>query len=427
MLCPFSPKSLEFIRRSPKDDAFITILEGEVRSGKTWTMMVKLLALIAEGYETDGLRVIFGQTKQTVYDNVLIDLFSFLQPTEYQFHKQSGELWLFGQEWRVIGAKDEGSEKFVRGKTIGIGYGDEATLVPASFMNMLTSRMSDERARLYLTTNPDTPFHYLKTDFIDDVAKREKRYVEVIHFTMDDNLSLTPEVRRRYEEMYTGVFYLRFIKGLWVIAEGAILRDSLGTQCEYDDASRPVSLLTSFAARYILVDYGTTNPCVFLDVYDDGRAFWQEREYYWDSAKMMRQKTDEEYADDLLKFIDGEKTEGEAFEPRGIGQMGRRGVLVIVDPSAASFKVEMHKRGIQTKDAKNEVIEGIRRLASALKLGLYRIHKHNNPRTQKENGTYSWDPKKALRGEEEPIKSNDHTCDAERYGVHTMMSKHRLP
>ena len=409
-LFPFSPKSLEFIRRDPKDDAFITILEGEVRSSKTWTMMVKLLTLIATGYETDGLRVIFGVTKQSIYDNVLIDLFSFLQSTEYEWHKQSGELWLFGQEWRVIGAKDEGSEKFVRGKTVGVAYGDEATLVPASFMYMLTSRMSDEKARLYLTTNPDTPYHYLKVEFIDDLEKRAKRYVETIHFTMDDNLSLTPEVRKRYEEMYTGVFYLRFIKGLWVIAEGAIYRDSLGSQCEYDDSTRPEALLTSYIARYIGVDYGTTNPCVFLEVYDDGKSLWQEREYYWDSAKQMRQKTDEEYANDLVDFI-GEN---------------KRGVVVVIDPSAASFKIELHKRGIQTKDAKNDVLEGIRRHASALKLGLYRIHTGHNPHTIKQNSTYSWDTKAALRGEEGPVKSEDHCPDAERYVTHTMLPKWRL-
>ncbi len=409
-LCPFSEKSLAFIRRNPKDDAFITILEGEVRSAKTWTMMVKLLAMIADGYEVPGLRVMFGQTKQTVYDNVLIDLFSFLQPTEYQFHKQSGELWLFGQEWRVIGAKDEGSEKFVRGKTVGIAYGDEATLVPASFMHMLTSRMSDERARLYLTTNPDTPYHYLKVEFIDDKEKREKHYVETIHFTMDDNLSLTPEVRRRYEEMYTGVFYLRFIKGLWVIAEGAIYRDSLGPQCEYDDASRPVALLTSYAARYIGIDDGTVNPFVMLDVYDDGKTLWQEQEFYFDSVKRMRQLTDEEKAEELVTFI-GEN---------------KRGLVVLVDPSAASLKAAIVKKGIQVRDAKNDVTEGIRRTASALKMGLYKIHKANNPNTVKENGTYSWAKKPADRGVEEPVKQNDHSCDAERYVINTMIPKWRL-
>jgi PBSX family phage terminase large subunit len=264
--------------------------------------------------------------------------------------------------------------------------------------------MSPEGARLYATTNPDTPYHYLKTDYIDnpDLVKAGDIWTEL--FVLDDNLSLSEEKKAQYHRMYTGVFYQRFILGQWVIAQGAIYKDVLGPHAEYDDDSRPPGLYSAYQARYIAVDYGTTNPTVFLDVYQYDNVFWEDREYRWDSRKEMRQKTDMEYADDLESFVGP----------------NRRGVILVIDPSAASFKAECIKRGFQVKDAKNDVLEGIRRTAAAIKNGKYRYHKRN-VFTNKEMVTYAWDEKAAKRGEECPIKENDHGPDARRYCVHTMM------
>ena len=206
--------------------------------------------------------------------------------------------------------------------------------------------------------------------------------------------------------MYTGVFYLRFIKGLWVIAEGAILRDSLGTQCEYDDASRPVSLLTSFAARYILVDYGTTNPCVFLDVYDDGRAFWQEREYYWDSAKMMRQKTDEEYADAVEAFL---RDQASRFNVPAIYPTN-----VWVDPSASSFIACLRMRGVNVRRARNDVLAGIRKMSTMLSEGRMTFDP-SCEFTISEFPVYVWDRAAQDKGEDKPMKLHDHGMDESRY------------
>lgn len=404
---PFSPKARRFIKTDPQQDKWITILNGSVRSGKTWAMNQKIIFQMLK-YRVPGMRVLLGKSKSTVYDNVLRDLFEFAGAENVDFHVQSGKLTLFGQEWKVIGIKDKGSEEYLRGKTIGLAVVDEATLMPEAAWNQLLARMSPDGARLYATTNPDSPFHYLKEKFIDN--EEMARDIAVEDYFLDDNLSLSEEKKDQYRRSYSGVFYQRMINGLWVIAEGAIYGDCLGPQCEFSDETRPLGLYSSFGARYIGVDYGTTNPCVFLDVYDDGKVMWQDKEYYWDSKKQMKQKTDGEYADDLVKFIGPD----------------RRGVMVVMDPSAASFRVECIKRGIPVKEADNDVSIGIMRTSSALKTGRYRINRERCPKTWKEAGGYAWDDKKAARGEEEPIKMHDHTCDAQRYVVHTMMPSWRV-
>jgi PBSX family phage terminase large subunit len=417
-LRPFGEKAYNFIMTPVADDPFFTLLEGSIRSSKTWAMMVKLLAL--SRYKVEGHKVITGRSKNAIRQNVLKDLFDLVGKGNYRYNNQTGLLYIFGTEWTVIGAKDEGSEALIRGMTIGVCYSDETVLMPKSFFLQLLGRMSPAGARFYGTTNPDTPFHYIQEEVIQNkdyagLDENGKPKIQIIHFTLDDNPNLSRKARRRYETTYTGVFYQRFILGLWVVAEGAIYRDCLGPNCEVSDEEWPIGIKTAYAARYIPVDYGTGNPTVFLDVYDDGRTCWQDKEYYWDSRKQMRQKTDEEYADDFDEFVGPNK----------------RGVVAVVDPSAASFKLVLVKRGYMVKDAVNDVMPGIRRTSSALKMGLYRIRKsadgQANRMTWLELSTYAWDDKKAKRGVEEPIKAHDHAADPVRYCVHTMIPTWRLP
>jgi hypothetical protein len=169
---------------------------------------------------------------------------------------------------------------------------------------------------------------------------------------------------------------------LWVMAEGVIYKDSWSEELLYDQHEEPISLRGrgGYDQRIIAVDYGTTNPMVFLEIYDDGKLFWVTREYYWDSAVEMRQKTDAEYADDLAKFI-------------GPGD----GAKVLIDPSAASFKAEMLKRGIWYVDADNEVNEGIRITSMVLNQRLVRFCRQTAPKTIQEMQTYAWDAKAARR------------------------------
>ena len=409
MFDTFCKKAHDFIWRNPEQDAFLNLMIGAIRSGKTGAMIPKTIFQLCP-YKVPGEKVITGVSKDTIYHNVLNDIFECVGPSNYRFNRNTGELYLLNSKWRVVGAKDEGSEKYIRGSTIGVCVSDETSLMPESFFKMLIGRMSPDGARFYGTSNPDVPSHYLKVDYIDnaDLLARGDLWVE--NFTLDDNPGLSEKKKEQYRRMYTGVFYQRYIEGRWVIAEGAIYRDALGDQCSFDETTRPLGLYSAYGARYIGVDYGTTNPCVFLDVYDDGKVMWQDNEYYWDSKKEMKQKTDAEYADELVKFIGPDK----------------RGLTIVMDPSAASFRVECIKRGLPVKEAVNDVLDGIRRTSSALKTGRYKINRKKCPKTWSEAESYAWDDKKAAKGEEEPIKMRDHTCDAKRYVVHTMMPSWRV-
>jgi PBSX family phage terminase large subunit len=387
----YGPRAEEFAMRPPEQDRFINILEGAVRSGKTWSLHPKALYCCA--YNVPGRKLFTGVSKQSVYNNVLTDLFDLVGPKNYSYNRNTGQLKLYGTDWLVIGAKDEGSERYVRGLTVGVALCDELSLMPQSFFQMLLTRMSPEGARLYGTTNPDSPYHWLKTDYLNNTDLRSKNLLWSDHFSMADNPNLTPEFLEAQKRLYRGFFHKRFIEGLWVVAEGAIYKDSWSDDLVYDRQDEPVGLRGpgGYQQRIIAIDYGTTNPMVFLDIYDDGRLFWVTREYYWDSVVEMRQKTDAEYADDLVQFI------------------GRpANAKVIVDPSAASFKAEMLKRGIWHVDADNDVNEGIRIASMVLNQRLVRFCRQNASKIIQQMQTYAWDAKAAQRGEEKPLKIHDH-------------------
>jgi PBSX family phage terminase large subunit len=243
--------------------------------------------------------------------------------------------------------------------------------------------------------------HWFKLNWIDKAVEKKLLH---LHFTMDDNLSLGEEIKQRYRNMYFGVFFKRFILGLWAMAEGAIydMWDDVANVFEAD-----VPLYG--ARRSIAIDYGTTNPMVFLDIIDDGKIVWVVNEYYWDSKEKGRQKTDSQYADDLINFIGDDMPED-----------------IILDPSAASFKAELRQRGLKVKDADNAVEDGIRNTATMIGKRYLRVHKQKCPNTQKEIMSYIWDEKAKLRGKEEPLKQHDHSCDALRYFIKTKIKAWRL-
>ena len=232
---------------------------------------------------------------------------------------------------------------------------------------------------------------------------------------MDDNLSLSEKVKAKYREMYAGVFYLRYIKGMWAVAEGLIYT-MLTKENLYTNAERPAGL-KSTAAKTITVDYGTTNPCVFLEVWDDGETLWIDREYRWDSRSEEArrsgnpQRTDSQYADDMEEFM------GTAPEDQ---------CMVVVDPSAASFIAELRSRGVYVKLANNEVEDGIRVVGSLLAKRNIRINKENCKGLLGEMRSYVWDDKAAERGEEKPVKQKDHGPDALRYYCDTVLPKWRI-
>ena len=282
---------------------------------------------------------------------------------------------------------------------------DEVALMPESFVNQATARCSVEGAKYFFNCNPAGPYHWFKLGWLDHLKQKNALH---LHFTMDDNLSLSERTKARYRSLYSGVFFKRYILGLWVMAEGVIYDMWHDHENTFDDATMPAGMLAS-AQRVIAVDYGTQNPMVFLDCLDDGDTVWVVNEYYYDGRARGRQKEDSEYADDLQAFVG-------ADPPR----------YVIVDPSAASFKATLKKRGLRVKDADNDVADGIRAVSTMMSKRKIRVHRLNCSQTLKEISSYAWDEKAAVRGVEQPLKQNDHCMDALRYHIFTMIRKHRL-
>jgi|SRR5579872_52274 len=411
-LRPFGRKAHEFAFRLPIEDAWLNILCGEVRSSKTWSTFPKIVMLCK--YEVEGDRVLFGKTKESIYHNILTDLFDIVGTRGYTYNRQSGELDLLGSKWRVIGANDERSEQMIRGSTVGVAVGDELTLIPKSFLMMLLGRMSPEGSRLYGTTNPDVPTHYLKEEIIDN-----KRFthglrgadLNYITFTMDDNPNLDPAFKDKIKRSYTGVFYKRFVLGLWVMGTGSIYADVLTDDAWYDDASRPINLYSrhGHVDHFLALDYGTANALACGDYYDDGLTIWCDDEFYYDSRIEGKQLTDGQYADRIVEWL----------ARKGFHQRNWPGV--IIDPSAASFRAELISRGFYVGDAVNDVSDGIRRTSTMLANKKLRINKQRCVNGVKFMQSYCWE-----EGKEKPKKEGDHWPDQCRYAIASKVPDWRL-
>ena len=291
-------------------------------------------------------------------------------------------------------------------------------------MNQATGRCSVDGSKFWFNCNPDGPYHWFKTNWIDKAtgflgkektqklrAQAEKEHRDpglkkllYIHFTMDDNLSLSEEIKARYRSNYTSVFFKRYIMGLWAMAEGII----------YDmfDTDRHVQPVLSFrtrlldSGRYVSVDYGTQNATVFL-LWNRGtdKKWYCIREYYYSGRDKGKQKTDSEYADDLEKWLEGTQIRA-----------------VIVDPSAASFITELNRHGYSVIRADNDVEDGIRVVAALLNTGRL-IFSDSCISTIREFASYVWDEKAAQRGEDRPVKDHDHAMDAVRYFCYTILNR----
>lgn len=341
-----------------------------------------------------GNLVIIGRTNDTIKRNIIDELYNFPNLKCY-YYPGKRELHMEGRIIYCIGANDERSESKIRGPTFSGAYVDEATLIPESFFKMLLSRLSRDGSQLLATTNPDSPFHWIKKDFID---RADELDIKVFNFRMEDNPSLTSNYVEALKKEYRGLWYRRFIEGQWCLAEGSVYDF-------FDESIHVIDEPPTFAKYYIVgVDYGTTNACSFvlLGFNDDTPTkIWVQKEYYFDSKKEGYQKTDAEYADAYIDFISDYPIK-----------------YVYIDPSAASFKLEMRRRPnlIKIKDAVNDVANGIRVVALRLVTGDLKICKQCRNLIQ-EMQSYVWDSKKAQHGKEEPVKQFDHGCDALRYAV----------
>lgn len=417
---PFGKKSHGFIMRPPELDKRYTILIGTVRSSKTFTLNAKLIIQLCRyKIPPNAKRLITGATKQTLYRNVLIDLFTIVGRDNYTYNSSTGELWLFGAQFFCLGAKDESSYRQILGMTVGIALGDEVVEYPKSFLAQLFLRMSPSGARFYATTNTGNPYCYLKAEVIDSPAFKDD--LEIINFGLSDNPNIDEASKKAIIASQTGVFYLRYILAQWCVAEGSIYRDSWNEELNLFDGTleregvvtvlppEPIGLRAQggHVDHWFSADPGVDHVQSHLEYYDDGDVIWVTREQRWDSRKEMKMKTDGQYADDLVAF-------------------GADKHQIIVPPEAASFKQELIQRGFWVTDADNSVKEGIHTVSTMLARRKLRISKRGCPELAKRIPNYAWDNNAAKRGIEQPLKIEDDDCDSLRYGIHGKIPQWRV-
>lgn len=359
--------------------------------------MIRFIEFCLDGPEGDF--VIIGKSLGAIKRNVITILKDLLGDC-FQAYLGKSEAQLFDRKIHLIGANDERAEHKIRGSTFSGAYVDEVSIIPLSVFQMLKSRVSKANGKIFGTTNPDSPFHWFKKDFLDRSHELDVKYWE---FSLEDNPSLDKTFIENIKKEYQGLWYQRFIEGKWVLAEGAVYDF-------FDESIHVINHPPGPALYYIVgIDYGTTNPCVFSLIGYNPSFYpnmWLEKEYYYDSKVKNRQKTDSEYVDDLVKFKEGYYVKN-----------------VYVDPSAASFKAEMRKAGVEgIKDAVNDVLDGIRFQSQLLSNGTYKICSVC-ANAIKEYSTYLWDPKSSQKGVDEPLKQNDHSMDSQRYALFTHFFK----
>ena len=371
------------------------ICDGAVRSGKTSIMMWAFVRWAMEKFNGRSFGIC-GKTVDSTIKNIVVPFISMsLAKKKYTLRWRRSDKILEVSRgnvknfFEVFGGKDESSFTLIQGRTLAGVLLDEVALMPRSFVEQALARCSVDGARMWFSCNPDSPRHWFFTEWIKQHDKHNALY---LHFEMRDNPGLSEKTIARYENMYTGVFYDRYIRGLWVVAEGLIYNLD---NCNIVDTS------AENGEYYISCDYGTLNPFSAGLWCWDGKTATRIREYYYSGRDNQASKTDEEYYKELEKLA---------------GDLPIK--AVIVDPSAASFieVIRRHKR-FAVKKAVNDVIPGIMTTARYLQEGTIKIHRSCEDAIR-EFGLYRWDEKAE---EDKPIKENDHAMDDIRYFVMTIL------
>lgn len=399
---PFSKKQMKalcwWMPQSPLSGYDAIICDGAVRSGKTLCMSVSFVAWAFSAF-SDCSFALCGKTISSLRRNVVTVILPVLRELGFEcdekYSKNLIEISYGGATNRfyLFGGKDEGSAALIQGMTLAGVLLDEVTLMPRSFVEQALARCSVEGSKLWFNCNPEHPMHWFHEEWI---KKKEEKNCCYLHFTMKDNPSLTPAIIRRYEKLYSGAFYERFVLGRWVAAQGCVYP-------MFSQEKHVVHPPASFEKYYISCDYGTVNPSSFGLWGENGGKWYRIREYYFDSRAEGSQKTDSEHYAALCELADGLEI-----------------TAVIVDPSAASF-IECIRRGrmFDVIPAKNDVIDGIRRVSDCLKEGRI-LFSHECKASIREFGLYRWESsssKDAVR------KENDHAMDDIRYFVSTVLSQ----
>lgn len=386
-----SKKQLHFLLAS---NARINIADGAIRSGKTFVFNLRWLDYIVNGPK--GTLLMAGKTIRTLERNVLKaenGLFDLLGEGNYKYNGSTGELIIGDRKIICIGASDERSENKIRGMTLAGALADEVTLFPKSFIEQLIGRCSVAGSMLFWNCNPDSPYHFIKQEYIDN--PKMKHLVKHWRFLMYDNpylVKTNPEYIKQAETTYTGVFYKRNVLGEWSLAEGIVYEN-------FTDNHIVDELPEDFDEIYVGVDHGVTHPATFIMIGVKDRKVYVIKEF------CQSKRTNSELADEFISFIDGYRVDG-----------------ITVDSAAASLILEFNKKGIYTSDCNKEVIDGITMVSQLI--GENRLFVHKNCKNLiKEFYTYSWDDKKSIsQGKDVVIKVNDDCCDALRYACKTFLN-----
>lgn len=373
------------------------ICDGSIRSGKTVSMTVGFV-LWATSMFNGQTFAICGKTIESLRRNIIVHLRDWIPDDIHIIERRADNKLIISDgcgnanTFYLFGGRDESSYSLVQGITLAGALLDEVALMPRSFVEQVMGRCSVDGSKMWFNCNPEGPQHWFYKDWV--MQAKEKNFLH-IHFTMADNLSLSDSIRARYESMFSGVFYRRYILGEWCVAEGLVY-DFFGDD-QITDAE-PQS-----GEYYISVDYGTLNPFSAGLWCWDGKTATRIREYYYSGRDEQRQKTDEEYYHEL-------ETLAGDFPIRS----------VIVDPSAASFIATIRRHGkFRVRQAKNDVLPGILTTANLLRSGKCKIHRRCKDACR-EFGLYRWDEKQST---DKPIKENDHAMDEIRYFCATVLDR----
>ena len=382
---------------SPYKDCDAIICDGAVRSGKTLCMSISFILWSLSAFNGSDF-AICGKTVRGVRRNVVSPLLATLRELGFGVQEKLSanliELEYCGDKNRyyLFGGRDESSAALIQGITLAGVLFDEVALMPRSFVEQAIARCSLNGSKFWFNCNPEHPGHWFYREWILKCKEKNALY---LHFKMEDNPSLSKKMLERYKSLYSGAFYRRFVEGEWVAAHGAVypfMTDEMFCEvpwCEFEDYA-------------VSVDYGTVNPASFGLWGLLGGVWYRIDEYYFDSRKEGFQRTDEEHYRELERLCDGKKISA-----------------VTVDPSAASFIEVIRRHGkFSVIPARNNVLDGIRQCAAALKEKRIIICR-NCADSVREFSLYRWNENST---NDVPIKENDHAMDDIRYFVTTILN-----
>ncbi|SDN83510.1 phage terminase, large subunit, PBSX family [Acetanaerobacterium elongatum] len=397
---PFSKKQLMALswwcRGSPHEGKDALICDGAVRSGKTLCMSLSFVAWAFYAFSNRSF-ALCGKTVTSLRRNVVVPLLGVLKELGFHCEERVSKNYIDitlagrGNRFYLFGGKDESSAALIQGMTLGGVLFDEVALMPRSFVEQALARCSVAGSKYFFNCNPEHPHHWF---YLEWIKKAREKNALLLHFEMSDNPSLALGIVARYQSLYSGVFYERFVKGRWVAAQGLV----------YPMFEAGVHLRQAperCERYYISCDYGTVNPSSF-GLWGLAQGCWHRlREYYFDSRREGFQKTDEEHYLSLEELAGGCLISG-----------------VVVDPSAASFIETIRRHGrFSVLKAKNDVLNGIRRVCDALKAREI-LFDPSCKDSIREFALYRWEEG---TGRDAPVKENDHAMDDIRYFVSTVL------